>query len=169
MTDTIDYPHLIDSAMRSVVRDVLKQVKIYGLPGDHHFFVSFRTDHPATKVSEALRSRYPNEMTVVIQHQFWDLKIEESYFSVMLSFNNVPEKLVIPFEALTAFADPSVKFGLQFHATMKEEEGNEAQENLPFPAALAKTEHTQVIFPEVRENADNKSAEVISLDAFRKK
>ena len=113
--ETIDYPGMIDSAMRHVVREALIHVDKFGLPGDHHFFISFQTNYPGVSISPQLKARYPEEITIVVQHQFWDLKITDKQFSIMLSFNNIPEKLVVPFDALTAFADPSIKFGLQFH------------------------------------------------------
>ena len=115
MTDSyIDYPQLIDTAMRSVVREVLRDASKNGLPGEHHFFISFKTEFSGVSISEQLKKRYPEEMTIVLQHQFWDFKVEDNRFQVTLSFGGVPEKLVIPYAALTAFADPSVKFGLQF-------------------------------------------------------
>src|SRR5687768_2263024 len=106
--DLIHYSSLIDQAMRGVVHDVLKQVSRGGLPGDHHFYISFSTQHAGVHISEQLRSRYPKEITIVLQHQFWDFKVEDQYFTATLSFSGVPEKLVVPFAALTAFADPSV-------------------------------------------------------------
>lgn len=147
--ELIDYPGFIDEAMRGVVRKALRQVAESGLPGDHHFYISFATEHPGVRVSPALKTRYPKEMTIVIQFQFWDLTVEDEGFSVTLSFNNVPEKLVVPFAALIAFADPSVKFGLQFHAA--------PSEDAPPPP------HAD------NEEPEASSAEVISLDAFRKK
>jgi hypothetical protein len=101
--------------MRNVVREALIHVDKFGLPGEHHFFISFQTNFPGVSISPQLKARYPEEITIVVQHQFWDLKITDKQFSIMLSFNNIPEKLVVPFDALTAFADPSIKFGLQFH------------------------------------------------------
>lgn len=172
--NTIDYPNLIDTAMRGVVKDVLKQVKLYGLPGNHHFFISFRTDHPAAKVSDTLRARHPQDLTIVLQHQFWDLKVEDSYFSVMLSFNNTPEKLVIPYEAITAFADPSVRFGLQFHAHFDDDEDDEDEgEDVP-PAANAPEKMTpapkvSITPPSLDSDGNPQSAEIITLDMFRKK
>ncbi|NBX03819.1 MAG: hypothetical protein EBR02_07165 [Alphaproteobacteria bacterium] len=115
--DSLNYPVFIDQAMRGVVREVLRNVSANGLPGDHHFFISYATNYPGVKMSEQLKSRYPKEITIVLQHQFWDFKVEEHQFGVTLSFGGVPEKLVVPFAALTAFADPSVKFGLQFQQT----------------------------------------------------
>jgi hypothetical protein len=112
--DQIHYPILIDHAMRGVVRDVLRRVQSTGLPGDHHFYISYSTLHPGVKMSEQLRAKYPKEITIVIQHQFWDFKVDDMQFHVTLSFGGAPEKLTIPFAALTGFADPSIKFGLQF-------------------------------------------------------
>ncbi|MDE3060108.1 MAG: hypothetical protein KGJ06_03770, partial [Pseudomonadota bacterium] len=109
--DLIHYPTLIDQAMRGVVRDVLKRVQSYGLPGDHHFYISFLTTHPGVRMSDQLKSRYPKEITIVLQHQFWDFRVEEQCFHVTLSFSGAPEKLTVPFAALVAFADPSIKFG----------------------------------------------------------
>src|SRR4051812_12277239 len=112
--DALNYPALIDHAMRGVVREVLRRVSITGLPGEHHFFISFSTNYPGVKISDQLKGKYPKEITIVLQHQFWDFRIEDHQFHVTLSFNGVPEKLTVPFAALTAFADPSIKFGLQF-------------------------------------------------------
>ncbi len=173
MNDTIDYPRLIDSAMRNVVREALVHVRDYGLPGEHHFFISFQTNYPGVELSPQLKSRYPEEITIVVQHQFWDLTITPDYFSIMLSFNNIPEKLVVPFDALTAFADPSIKFGLQFHgkrppATVEMEE----------PVACPATGRTSgerppmAAFEEDAPSEETKAAndeKVISLEAFRKR
>ncbi len=160
MTNTIDYSGMIDRAMRSVVKECLIFAQKNGLPGQHHFFISFRTDHPGTKVSETLRAKYPEEMTIVMQHQFWDLKIEDDLFCVMLSFSNVPEKLVVPYAALTAFADPSIKFGLQFHAELA---AREQQNNPPKVSAQAESE------AESEGDAESQIDKVISIDSFRKK
>ena len=167
--DTIDYPALIDQAMRGVVRDALKQVVAHGLPGDHHFFISYRTTHADVKMSDALRSRYPEEITVVIQHQFWDLIVKDDHFSVTLSFSNIPEKLVVPFAALTAFADPSIKFGLQFHGRQKLPGAAEnSEKQLP---VQPKTGQGQASYSadEETEEENQGGAEIITLDAFRKK
>ena len=157
--DIIHYSELIDGAMRSVVREVLRRVAKTGLPGEHHFYITFRTDHPQARVSETLRARYPEEMTVVLQHQFWDFKVEDQYFTATLSFGGVPEKLVIPYAALTGFADPSVKFGLQFH--VESDEGDTSPDDPFFDDEVIDTEEAA---PE-----DSAAAEIISLDAFRKK
>ena len=115
MTDTpLAYDLMVDDALRGVMVRALRQVAERGLPGDHHFYITFRTDHPGAVLSDDLRARYPQEITIVLQHQFWDLKVGETGFSVSLSFNQVPQTLQVPFDAVTAFVDPSVKFGLQF-------------------------------------------------------
>ncbi|HEY7383731.1 MAG TPA: ClpXP protease specificity-enhancing factor SspB [Beijerinckiaceae bacterium] len=112
--DLIRYDLLVQEALKGVVRKVLSEAGKDGLPGDHHFYVSFRTDFPGAKLSTRLREKYPQEMTIVLQHQFWDLIINEQHFEVGLSFSGVPEKLVVPFDAVTGFFDPSVQFGLKF-------------------------------------------------------
>jgi len=157
--DQIHYTTLIDQAMRGVVRDVLKRTLVSGLPGEHHFYISFATNHSGVRISEQLKSRYPKEMTIVLQHQFWDFKVEEQYFTATLSFNGIPEKLIIPYAALTAFADPSVKFGLQFQQSELFEVGSIEASIPQDPVSLTPTE----------EEDDGGSAEIISLDSFRKK
>lgn len=153
--DNIHYPSLIDTAMRSVVRDVLKKILTSGLPGDHHFYISFNTTFPGVKISETLKSKYPKEITIVLQHQFWDFKVEDHQFSVTLSFSGVPEKLTVPYAALTAFADPSVKFGLQFQPTEM------------FDVEMA--EPQEAISVTVKSEPEDASEKIISLDTFRKK
>jgi hypothetical protein len=157
--DQIHYTSLIDQAMRGVVRDVLRRVLGTGLPGEHHFYISFLTGHPGVRVSEALLSRYPREMTIVLQHQFWDFKVEDQYFTVTLSFSGMPEKLVIPYSALTAFADPSVKFGLQFQQAEMFDDAADERAVPQDPVSLLPA----------GEAAEDGSAEIISLDSFRKK
>lgn len=126
----IDYGKLIDQAMRSIVKEALFIVKKEGLQGDHHFYITFYTDFPGVEISDDLKKEYEEEMTIVLQHQFWDLEIDEEEFSVTLSFNHKKQRLIIPFEAITAFADPSVKFGLQFRQ-MEEEPGEAKRAALP--------------------------------------
>jgi len=154
--DLLHYPTLIDQAMRGVVRDVLKRVQSTGLPGEHHFYISYSTMHPGVKMSDQLKSRYPKEITIVMQHQFWDFKVEEQQFNVTLSFGGVPEKLTVPYAALTAFADPSIKFGLQFQQAELSEVGSINNDVPQDPVSLAPI-------------VDEGSAEIISLDSFRKK
>lgn len=120
--DFIDYGKLIDDAMHVIVRYTLDKVAREGLPGKHHFFISFLTQFPGVVVSEKLRARYANEMTIVLQYQFEDLKVTAEDFSVVLSFDGEKERIVIPFSALTAFADPSVRFGLQFRHLESEDD-----------------------------------------------
>jgi hypothetical protein len=112
--DMIRYDLLVQDALKGVVRKVMGDAIRDGLPGDHHFYVSFRTDFPGVRLSQRLREKYPQDMTVVLQHQFWDLTITEHTFEVGLSFSGVPERLLVPFDAVTGFFDPSVQFGLKF-------------------------------------------------------
>jgi hypothetical protein len=111
-----DYPRLVVDALRGVARSVLGRAAEEGLPGDHHFYVSFRTDAPGVEVSPHLRRQHPAEMTIVLQNQFWGLEVDEDRFAVTLRFGGRPERLVVPFAALVAFADPSADFGLRFDA-----------------------------------------------------
>ncbi|MET7243113.1 ClpXP protease specificity-enhancing factor SspB [Methylobacterium sp. EM32] len=112
--DLIRYDLLVQDALRNVVRKVLGDAARDGLAGEHHFYVSFRTDYPGVRISQRLREKYPQDMTIVLQHQFWDLGVTEHTFEVGLSFSGVPERLLVPFEAVTGFFDPSVQFGLKF-------------------------------------------------------
>jgi hypothetical protein len=155
-SDTIDYALFVDGAMRGAVRDILRLVERSGLPGQHHFFISYRTDYPGVEMSDMLRSKYPKEITIVLQHQFWDLRVEDARFHVSLSFNNIPERLVTPFAALTGFADPSTRFGLKFQNSQEDAE----TEKLP----VTGVENTDGMAESLKE-----SAEIITLDAFRKK
>ena len=179
--ETIDYPGMIDTAMRGVVREALIHVDKFGLPNEHHFFISFQTNYPGVSISPQLKSRYPEEITIVVQHQFWDLKITEKQFSIMLSFNNIPEKLVVPFDALTAFADPSIKFGLQFHGKRVASASNsshsghgDAEEPVSCPATgrIPHEKPSMAAFEEDAPSEDTKAAndeKVISLESFRKR
>jgi hypothetical protein len=160
MNDGLHYPQLIDNAMRGVVRDILKRVSVTGLPGDHHFYVSFSTIFPGVKISETLKSKYPKEITIVLQHQFWDFKVEENQFQATLSFSGVPEKLVVPYAALTAFADPSVKFGLQFQPAESFDDEIMVGEITP---------ETLTVDIDTKDANVAAGAEIISIDSFRKK
>lgn len=159
---TIPYTDLIDSAMRGVIRQVLRQVEKTGLPGESHFYITFFTEYPGVQVSDTLKSRYPNEMTIVMQHQFWDFAVEDDLFRVTLSFGGTPEPLTVPFAALIAFADPSTKFGLQFQKL------SHSDDTMPVPL-----DYDQLLGPDVesmlQDDDSDESAEIISLDAFRKK
>jgi hypothetical protein len=156
--DHIRYDILTQEALRGVVRKVLAEVAKTGLPGEHHFFISFITKAPGVRVSQRLLDQYPNDMTIVLQNQFWDLKVGESGFEVGLSFDDKPETLVVPFTSIKGFFDPSVQFGLQLTGAVAlptEDEAAESEE----PARLAAA-------PAASEAPGEK---VVSLDAFRKK
>jgi uncharacterized protein len=112
--DLIRYDVMVQQALIGVVRKILQDAAKHGLPGEHHFYISFRTDAPGSRVSSRLKEKHPEEMTIVLQHQFWDLLVTEHAFEVGLSFGGVPERLLVPFEAMTGFFDPSVQFGLKF-------------------------------------------------------
>lgn len=123
MTDHFRYDLLTQDALRGVVRSVLTEAaKKNDLPGDHHFYISFDTQAESVRMSERLRAQYPEQMTIILQHQFWDLVVSEQGFEVGLSFGGIPEKLSIPFEAVSGFFDPSVQFGLQFEEVTEGEE-----------------------------------------------
>src|ERR1700743_2844753 len=123
--DRLRYDLMIEAALRHVVRETLVTVAQTGLPGDHHFYITFLTNYPGVEIPDYLRSQYPDEMTIVLQYQFFGLKIEDDIFSATLSFNNVKERLVIPIEAITTFADPSVNFALQFQSGQDGDEDEE--------------------------------------------
>jgi hypothetical protein len=164
----LDYNQLVETALRSAVREALKRVAEFGLPGNHHFYITFRTDQPGVELPDYLHERYPEEMTIVLQHQYWGLEAHEDWFQVTLSFNKVPERLVIPFAAITAFADPSVQFGLQFRVTPNAE----SRPAMATPSPIGNAE------PGKAEDAvasgddapgERKTGDVVALDAFRKK
>jgi len=119
----IDYQALAQDAMRGIVRTVLTRVSKAGLPGEHHFYIAFKTDAPGVVLSKRLHEKYPEEMTVVLQHRFWDLMVTEDRFEVKLTFDSIPERLVVPFASIKVFFDPSVPYGLQFDEMEAESEG----------------------------------------------
>ena len=118
--DFLEYPKMVERAMRGVVREALDVATDNGLPGLHHFYITFRTQDPNVVIADRLLAQYPDEMTIVMEHQYWDLSVEDDKFSITLSFGGGPETLVVPYAAITAFVDPSVKFGLQFDANTDE-------------------------------------------------
>jgi len=154
--DLMRYDLLTQNALRVVVRDALNIAASKGMPGEHHFYVSFKTEAPGVDISDRLKAQYPEEMTIVLQHQFWDLKVSDEGFSVGLSFDKTPERLVVPYSALTSFFDPSVQFGLQFT-----ENGTAAEEEL----AASPDSSPESIAPAASETSPG---EVVDLDAFRK-
>jgi hypothetical protein len=183
--DLIRYDLLVQEALRGTVRHVLSTVARDGLPGEHHFYISFRTKARGVRLSNRLRDRYPDEMTIVLQHQFWDLRVSDQSFEVGLSFQNISEMLLIPFEAVTRFADPAVGFELQF--LIDEEKAEASQRNEPSateiqakpelarPLPLLPEEQPMPMPSKPAEHAAVKAAapqgepKVISIDTFRKK
>ncbi len=168
MTDTFDYDVMVDNALRGVMVSALELVSREGLPGEHHFYITFRTDHPRARVGDDLKARYPEEITVVMQHQFWDLAVDDKGFTLGLSFNQVPQTLYIPFAAVTAFVDPSVKFGLQF----RPQAANDLADDEPARALTPQkdvTEAPRQIRPTDGEAPNADSDNVVTLDQFRKK
>jgi uncharacterized protein len=159
--DLMDYNRLVDGALRTVVRQALRRAAREGLPGGHHFYVSFRTADAGVAIPEYLRSKYPDEMTIVIQHQFWGLEVTEEAFEVTLSFRKSPERLRVPFAALTGFFDPSVQFGLQFKAG----EGGEAAPPQVSRPALEAPPKPAAALPAAKPDGGT----VVNLDQFRKK
>jgi uncharacterized protein len=131
--DKIDYPAILQEALRDAVRRILEQVAEHGLPGEHHFYVGFRSRFPGVEVPRFLREQYPEEITIILQNQFWGLEVDPQAFSVLLSFGGTRQRLRVPFAALTAFADPSADFGLRF------QEAGAGDEAAASPAAVEET------------------------------
>ncbi|CAM5765695.1 SspB family protein [Bosea minatitlanensis] len=188
--DVLRYDLMVQEALKGVVRKILSEAARDGLPGEHHFYVTFRTGAPGVRLSQRLREKHPEEMTIVLQHQFWDLSVSEHAFEVGLSFSGVPERLLVPFDAVTTFFDPSVQFGLKFEtqdtpeeAAAAEPETAEAPTPLPakpvpagVPAVKSKAAGAEEAdgddkeAPASESEGDGRgSAEVVSLDSFRKK
>lgn len=160
MSDGIDYGRLMHRAMRGLIQEVLTDVSKDGLPGDHHFFVTFDTTHPEAELASWLRDRYPGEMTVVMQHWFDALEVDDHGFSVTLNFGDTPERLSIPFDAIKTFVDPSVEFGLRFESHEGDDDGNGGPGGHPAP----RPEPPQ---PKIGKDSGG-DADVVSLDKFRK-
>jgi len=154
MTRIIDYGNLMHRAMRGLIQNVLIDVNENGLPGQHHFFITFDTMHPDVEIADWLSDRYPDEMTVVMQHWFDNLEITNEGFSVTLNFGDSPEPLYIPYEAIRTFVDPSVEFGLRFETQEDDEDAADASETDTDPVLETKDE--------------DGPAEIVSLDSFRK-
>ena len=159
--NTLRYDKMVETALRGVVREAVEEVIEHGLNGEHHFYITFLTDYPGVKIPDYLRERYPGEMTIVLQYQFSDLHIDDQYLKVTLSFNNVPERLIVPINAISIFADPSVNFALQFQ-----------------PMGDEISEEDLDVFLDDEDGPDDdgpgggksdKMGEVVSLDKFRKK
>jgi hypothetical protein len=165
-TDHIRYDVLARDALRGVLRRVLTDAAEHGLPGEHHFFITFMSTAEGVKLSPRLLAQYPEEMTVILQHQFWDLVVTEDRFEVGLSFGGIPERLVVPFNSIKSFFDPSVQFGLQFEPA----DATEPAANLPaVPASSALAVAAPVAEIEDAPAKPSEGAEVVRLDRFRKK
>lgn len=171
--DFIGYQALTDSALRGVVRDALRRIEKSGLIGAHHFYLTFKTHFEGVDIPDFLKEQYPDEMTIIIQHQYWALKVKEDYFEVTLTFKKLPAPLHIPFAALTAFFDPGVQFGLQFRAEGDAAKPATGPVMVPNnPPDKAENESPEPAKPApAAEKAGEKPApgEVVSLDSFRKK
>ena len=159
--DLLRYDLMIEAALRDVVRETMETAARDGLPGDHHFYITFLTNFPGVKIPDYLRKQYPEEMTIVLQYQFYDLKLEDDCIHVTLSFNNIREHLVVPIDAITTFADPSVNFALQFQNAGEVGAYNEKEES-----SVANNEEKGKDAPTEKPEP---RGEVISLDKFRKK
>ncbi|HRJ61106.1 MAG TPA: ClpXP protease specificity-enhancing factor SspB [Azospirillaceae bacterium] len=194
MAHELRYDRMVESALRGVVRAALTEAAEHGLPGNHHFYVTFRTSHPGVQLADHLRARYAGEMTIVLQYQYFGLEVEEDLFCVTLSFSGQHERLVIPYAAITTFADPSVNFALQFQPLAQAEDqpeqapaarrptlkavkpGDEAQEQAPRPAPAAKPAEAKAADAKTTDEegdapapAEEPRGQVVALDAFRKK
>ena len=157
--NTLRYDRMVEKALRNVARQAVEEVIENGLPNDHHFYITFLTDYDGVQIPDYLRERYPGEMTIVLQYQFYDLSIDDEFLKVTLSFNNIPEKLVIPVGAITIFADPSVNFALQFQPL----DGPDYDDGEPFDTPQDKPKKSK------KKDDDGEKGEVVSLDQFRKK
>ncbi|APZ54827.1 SspB family protein [Salipiger abyssi] len=154
MSGGIDYGNLMHRAMRGLIQNVLEDVRERGLPGEHHFFITFDTQHPDVEIADWLSDRYPGEMTVVLQHRFDNLEVTDDGFAVTLSFGEAPERLYIPYDSIKTFVDPSVEFGLRFETHEDEDEDDPTPpEDGPDGPGEGEAQH---------------DAEVVRLDAFRK-
>jgi hypothetical protein len=163
-TDQIRYDVLARDALRGVLRQVLSDAAKQGLPGEHHFFITFLSKADGVKISPRLLSQHPEEMTIILQHQFWDLVVTDVQFEVGLSFGGVPERLVVPFSSIKSFFDPSVQFGLQFEPSDTDDLAEKAPDALPTDS-VAELQRE----PESDPSTSSEGAEVVRLDRFRKK
>jgi len=172
--DGLHYDVMVENALRGVVREALTHVAEHGLPGEHHFYITFRSEHPGVDMPPTLRERYPHEMTIVLQYQFWDLDVGADAFAVTLSFNNRSERVVVPFEAVTSFADPSVRFGLQFEAGDDSGEADSGEADAGSPATGQPTTDSPSAADSGTAAQDTAAEEapgdnVVTLDRFRRK
>ena len=186
---TLSYERMVEDALRGVLRQALEITQSQGLPGSHHFYVTFDTTAPGVRIADVLHAMHPSEMTIVLQHQFWDLNVEEESFDITLSFNGVSQPLHVPFAAVTAFADPHAKFGLQFHVEFEDEDESDMDEDEfdedddfempPIDNAVvtqklktsrrARTDSEESDDKNTETDDEDESGKVVTLDAFRKK
>ena len=187
--DYIRYDLLVQDALRSVVRKVMAETARSGLPGDHHFNIAFKTQAPGVVIPPAMRQRYPDEMAIILQHEFWDLEVGPDAFAVSLNFSRKPERLTIPFDAITGFSDPSVPFGFKIEPRVADEAvparpapavretGKRAEPPAAVRAAPAAkpsppappSKAAQTPAKKAEKTAGGEAAKVVSIDAFRKK
>ncbi|GEQ98605.1 hypothetical protein JCM17844_22420 [Iodidimonas gelatinilytica] len=163
-----NYDEMVQDALRGVVREILRRVMREGLPGAHHFYIAFRTRAPGVIIPEHLKKRYPDDMTIVVQHRFWGLEVADDHFVIGLSFNHKPERLVIPFNAVVGFVDPSVQFALQFQ---DEDASGTSTEDEPvaLDTVSAEPESDAQDTSHGDDGTTNDDSKVVALDAFRKK
>lgn len=155
MSRSIDYGNLMHRAMRSLIQEVLEDIAAHGLPGAHHFFITFDTRQDGVEIADWLRQRYPSEMTIVIQHWYENLEVTDEGFSITLNFGNQPEPLIVPFDAVRTFVDPSVEFGLRFETNDEDDDEDDDDE----AGMVEDADEAEV---------PQKDADVVSLDSFRK-
>jgi hypothetical protein len=167
--DTLRYDRMVENALRGVVRQAVNEVQLKGLPGDHHFYITFMTDYPGVQIPDYLRERYPGEMTIVLQYQFTDLGVDDNKVMVTLSFNNIPEKLIIPLPAITIFADPSVNFALQFQPLGDADSDGDESDTGGDDDTTPPPKGTKKKSAKADKGETAKTGEVVSLDHFRKK
>lgn len=169
--DGFRYDLMVEDALRGVVRTALIEARDKGLPGNHHFYITFKTQFEGVRIPPYLAERYADEMTIVLQFQFWDLEVHDDHLAVTLSFNDQRERLIVPYEAMTAFADPSVQFGLQFASS--DDEGSEPTEGEEEAAMEEQTSDAGDSDNDPNDDSPGPdsggSGEVVSLDQFRKK
>lgn len=178
--DILRYDILVQNALRGVIRKVLSEVDKTGLPGNHHFFITFLTGAQGVKVSNRIKEQYPEQMTIVLQHQYWELEVNETGFGIGLSFSDIPEKLYIPYAAIRGFYDPSVNFELEFDVEQSEDQEETSGDVATIGAATSvlqgdtagdKAQNEEA--PDEDDQSPNEdgdgSADVVSLDSFRKK
>lgn len=167
--DLYQYEKMIDRALRGVVREALERASREGLRGNHHFYIGFATEMPGVSIPDSLRARYPQEMTIVLQHQFWDLEVGQDSFSVTLSFQKQLERLTVPFAAVRSFADPSVNFALEF-APQERPAASPSLVPAPVPTVVpAPTKPAEPVSDKAQEKPAKTGAEVVTLDSFRKR